>query len=343
MRFLSALLVIGLFAAPSAAAAQLVQRTIATVLASCDADPHRDLRGVLVSVSGRTVAERYFAGATPATLHDIRSAGKSITSALVGIAVDRKLIDSVDAPAFPLAGVERPAGEQSPRMRDLLTMRSGLAADDQDPASPGGEERMDASPSWTAFVARLPLSRRPGTAYVYNSATAFLAGAAVEGASGERLDRFAQRHLFAPLGITRFEWRTGPDGRTAGQGNLKLTLRDMAKVGELYLNGGTYRGRRVISRSWVEASLAPIVPIGASDRYADHYGYMWYSKAYQVNGKRLRVHFASGNGGNKIYIVPSLDVVVAITSTAYGQPRGQKRSEQILLRVLDAATKAQRS
>lgn len=115
-----------------------------------------------------------------------------------------------------------------------------------------------------------------------------------------------------------------------------MTTRDMTRIGELFLRGGRVAGRQVIDSALVRDALAPHVAISAVDPFADAYGYMWYSKSYEIGGKSITVHFASGNGGNKIYLVPAHDLVIAITSSAYGRGYGQRRSEQILLRILAA-------
>jgi CubicO group peptidase (beta-lactamase class C family) len=299
-------------------------------------DPAHDLRGVVVMRHGCVQVERYFNGDGPQTLRDIRSAAKSITATLVGIAIDRRLITGVDEPIGRLLPPGMPPAQQGIRLRDLLTMRSGLDCDDDDPASLGNENRLDDSPAWLPFAYAVPMKHAPGERYVYSSLNAFLAGAVVEHVSGMPLQRFAQQQLFTPLGITQFSWRRGPKGEGVGQGNLSLSTRDMARIGQLFLDGGKAGGRQVVPRAWVSAVTSPLVGIAAQDPYADSYGYMWYTKQYERGGRPLRVHFASGNGGNKIYFVPALDFVVAITSTAYGRGYGQRRSEQILLRLLDA-------
>jgi CubicO group peptidase (beta-lactamase class C family) len=158
----------------------------------------------------------------------------------------------------------------------------------------------------------------------------------VEHASGMSLHDFAQTYLFGPLGIADVAWRRGPQGEGVGQGNLRLRARDMVAIGRLFLDGGRAGEHRIVDADWVAQSLAPIVDIADVDPFADSYGYMWYTKRYDRHGGMIRVHFASSNGGNKIYLVPDLDLVVAITSSAYGRGYGQRRSEQILLRLLDA-------
>jgi CubicO group peptidase (beta-lactamase class C family) len=171
---------------------------------------------------------------------------------------------------------------------------------------------------------------------VYCSVDAFLVGAIIENATKTPLDNFARANLFGPLNIQSFRWRHVPVERTTGQGNLEITARDAAALGQLMLNDGLVDGRRIVSHDWVANSLASQVPISDSDPYSDFYGYMWYTKAEPVGDHKVTVHFASGNGGNKIYIIPSLHMVVAITSSAHGTRWGQWRSQDILLKILTA-------
>jgi CubicO group peptidase (beta-lactamase class C family) len=301
-------------------------------------DAQKDLKGVIVLIQGRVSAEAYFNGDDPETLHDIRSTGKSITSLLAGIAIDRRLIRSAKEPLAKLLPSPSAPDKAGVTLEDVLTMRSGLAADDQDELSPGNEDRMDRSSDWLDFALRLPMRAKPGETYVYASVNAFLVGAAIEKAAGVGLQEFAVRHLFGSLGISRFRWRRGPKGEGAGQGNLMMRLRDMAKIGELVLNGGVFAKKAIVSGRWLTSSLAPLVSIASVDPYADFYGYMWYTKTYSLGGRSVTVRFASGSGGNKIYIVPDYQMVLAITSSAYGRGYGQRRSEQILLRTLGSVS-----
>jgi len=307
-----------------------------TVLARFDADEHPDLRGVVVLRDGRIVAERYYNGETPDSLHDIRSAGKSITSLLVGIAIDRGKIRSVDDPVARYWPEAKGSAIGDVPLSDLLTMRSGLAAFDEDPASPGNEDKMDDAADPLAFVLSVPRADPPGTRYRYNSVTAYTAGVVVAKATGHWLGDFAGTALFAPLGIARWHWAADSAGYTKGQGNLSLTTRSLATIGEMVREGGRYRGHRIVSAAWLRKALAPKLGIADSDPYADGYGYFWYSKVQQIDGKPVAVSFASGNGGNKIYIVAARHLVVAVTSSAYGHGYGQRRSEAILKAVLGA-------
>ncbi|HUD41156.1 MAG TPA: serine hydrolase [Dokdonella sp.] len=319
-----------------AAAPQLAAQDIGTVLTRWDHDEHPGLRGVVVLWDGQPLAERYYNGATPEDLNDIRSAGKSITALLVGIAIDRGSIQSVDDPVARYWAAAADSAVGPVPLADVLTMRSGLDAFDDDPASPGNEDLMDASSDPRAFALAVPRGDPPGSRYRYNSVTAYVAGVVVAEATGMRMSDFAGLRLFTPLGITRWRWDADAAGVTKGQGNLWLATRGLAAIGEMVRNGGQSRGRRVVSAQWITDMLAPKVNIAADDPYADGYGYFWYRKEYRVADVRIPVSFASGNGGNKIYVVPTCRLVVAVTSSAYGHGYGQRRSEAILKAILDA-------
>ena len=297
-------------------------------------EPHHDLKGIVILRDGSLVSEHYFNGDDVATLHDIRSATKSITSLLMGLVIQQGLVHSVnDSIALYLPGLPRD-GKEKITIKDLLSMRSGLDANDGDPSTPGNEENLDKSSDWMRTIYAVPVSELPGTRYNYCSINAFLAGAIVENVSREPLDEFADHYLFGPLGVRTEHWRHVPVNRVTGQGNLTITTRDLAAVGELMRKEGAVAGKQMINKSWVNTSLAPQVSISTSDPYADFYGYMWYSRAEPVGSKHIEVHFASGNGGNKVYVVPSLRLVVAITSSAYSTDYGQRRSQDILLTIL---------
>lgn len=317
-------------------ASQAVGPVLDVVLARWDQDEYPGLRGVVVLVDGQRVAERYFNGERPDALHDMRSAGKSVTSLLVGAARDRGLIGDLSAPVQRYWPESRgtPVGDVT--LADVLTMRSGLAANDELPESPGNEDRLDAALDPVAFLLATPRAAAPGTAYQYNSLTAYLAGLIVEKATGRQGQDFAREALFTPLGIEQFNWASDIAGHIKGQGNLSLTVRDMGTIGQMVLDRGQRFGRQVLSPGWIDASISPRVEIGAVDPYADGYGYFWYARALPVGNNTVDVRFASGNGGNKIYVIPSRRMVVSVTSSAYGRVYGQRRSQAILTALLEA-------
>jgi CubicO group peptidase (beta-lactamase class C family) len=299
-------------------------------------DPHPDLKGIVVVRDGRLASEHYFNGDSVDTLHDIRSATKSITSLLMGIAIQKGLIHSVnDSIALYLPGLPKD-GKEKITIKDLLNMRSGLDANDDDPSTPGNEDNLDKSSDWVRTIYAVPMKDAPGAKYNYCSINAFLTGAITENASHMSLDEFAKLNLFTPLGIHNYSWRHVPVNRITGQGNLSLTTRDLAAVGALVLNEGLVNGLRIVNNAWITTSLASQVAISESDPYADFYGYMWYTKAEPIGDHKVDVYFASGNGGNKIYVVPSFHMVIAITSSAYSTHYGQHRSQDILWKILAA-------
>lgn len=329
--------------AAAAAAPMLVRPPAASmdaalerVLARWDGDARADLKAVVVLRDGKVAAERYYNGHDARSLHDIRSAGKSVTALLAGIAADRGRL-RFEQPAsrcLPAAGAGTLAGM---RVSDLLSMRSGLDADDENPQSPGSEDRLDEAADPVAFAMAVPRREPPGTRYAYNSLTAYLAGLCVEGAMAQPLDEFARERLFAPLGIADWRWQRDAGGHAKGQGNLWLRAGDFARIGQMALDGGRWQGREIVRAHTLAAILAPRVGIAAVDPYADDYGYFWYRRVQRIGGREFQVVFASGNGGNKLYLVPALRMVVAIQSAAYGRGYGQRRSQDILRALLSAA------
>ncbi|NKB88761.1 MAG: serine hydrolase [Acidobacteria bacterium] len=302
-------------------------------------DAHDDFRSLVVARNGRLVAEHYFNGHGPDALQDMRSAGKSVTSALVGIAIAEGVVAGLDAPVVPLFPSYAPVAHDGPSkqavtIRHLLTMTSGLDADADDPSSAGYEDRMWESDDWVRLVIDLPMVNAPGSEWTYSSASAFLAGAAVEEAAGQSLAAFAEKWLFGPLGIEHYRWAATPTGRTVGQGNLSMRARDMAKLGQLYLDGGRWRGQQIIPDAWVRSSVEALYEV-PWENY-DGYGYSWYTHTISVEGRAFRYFFASGNGGNKIYVFPDEQMVVITQSAAYNTNYGQRRSLDVLRRVLAA-------
>ena len=310
---------------------------LASLYTEISNDPHHDLKGIVILRDGRLVSERYFNGDTADTLHDIRSATKSITALLMGITIQQGQVRSVnDSIARYLPGL--PVDKEKITIKDLLNMRSGLDADDDDPKTPGNEDNLDKSSDWIQTIYKVPMKEAPGKTYNYASINAFLAGAIIENVSQMPLDRFADVNLIGPLGIGKESWRHVAKDRVTGQGNLSITTRDLAAIGEIVLNQGSVDGKQIVPAAWIAECTASQVASSAHDPFSDYYGYMWYTKAEQLGNGTVEVHFASGNGGNKAYVIPSLHMVVAITSSAYNTNYGQRRSQDILLKILEVAS-----
>jgi len=322
------------FCASCAPAEDCATTSLQCILAAFENDKHGDLHSVTLIQNGVTVAEQYYNGGDPQTLVDVRSAGKSVTSLLFGIALDQRAIESLDDPVAKYWPDAEGSAIGPVRLADVLTMRTGLDADSNNPDSPGYEDNMDESDDPLVFALAVPSAEEPGTKYRYNSLAAYVAGVVVGRATGDGLGSFARSTLFEPLQIERWDWQEDRSGQTKGQGNLFLTAPGFARIGEMVLNGGVYNGQQVVSRDWIEENLKPQVDVSDSESNASGYGYYWFHQVYPLNGRSIEVSFASGNGGNKIYVIPEFDLVVSIMSRAYGQGRGQRRSEDILKAIL---------
>jgi CubicO group peptidase (beta-lactamase class C family) len=328
------ILAVGLTCVACAPVVSCESDTLQCVLADFAKDKHNDLQSVVVIQQGETIAERYYNGSDNSTLVDVRSAGKSVTSLLFGIALDKGFIKRLDQTVEDYVPESKGSAVGQVRFDHLLTMRTGLDADSNDPDSIGMEDNMDASDDPFSFIFTVPTKKEAGKYYVYNSLAAYTAGLVIGKATGQGLEGFAHKHLFAPLGMNKLDWQEDGSGYTKGQGNLFITAPDFARIGLMVLNGGRYNGKQIVSKAWIEESLKSHVDVSEIEFNALGYGYYWFYQEYKVNGDSVGVHFASGNGGNKIYIIPKYDMVVSVMSTAYGQGRGHRRSEAILKAVL---------
>jgi CubicO group peptidase (beta-lactamase class C family) len=327
---------------PSCSAVESCElESLECLLVDYDNDKHDDLRSVVVIKNGSTVAERYYNGNDEKTLVDVRSAGKSVTSLLFGIALEKGFIKGLDQRVVDYLPESKGSPVGQVRFDHLLTMRTGLDADSNDPGSVGIEDNMDASDDPFAFIFTVPMKSEAGKQYVYNSLAAYTAGLVIGNATNQGLEGFARQHLFGPLGFKDFDWQEDRAGYTKGQGNLFITAPDFARIGLMVLNGGCYDGNQIVSQAWIEESLKTHVDVSKIEFNAIGYGYYWFYQEYEIGSESIAVHFASGNGGNKIYVIPQYDMVVSVMSTAYGQGRGHRRSEDILKAVLAFQTQSQ--
>lgn len=296
-----------------------------------------DFRGVVVIKDGKLVVEEYFNTFWRANIHDIRSAGKSVTAVLMGIAIQQRLIKSVEEPVYSFFSQEKYGYEVTEAHRDikikhLLTMSSGLDADTDNWESPGNAGQWIAREDWLPYLLNLPMAFNSGERWVYNDASAVLTGAIIEEVSGMNLAEFAENYLFGPLGIKEYYWYSNANGRTGGAGNLYISALDFAKIGLLLVNEGTWQGERLLS----EAYIAELSTEHIYDPNNGSYGYLWYIDEANINGKTYPFFYASGNGGNRLFVVPEQQLVVSVISSAYGYRYGHRRAGNIFGTVLRA-------
>ena len=309
-------------------------------------EQYPNVHSVLLWKDGRLFFERYFYGYNAATPHELRSATKSFDSALVGIAIGKKLIPSVDARVIDLLPPAAPpyknldSRKEKMTLSDLLSMRSGLACNDYDPSSPGNEQNIYTKPEWVRFAMDLPMAATPGTVSHYCSAGPHIAGRIVEHASGQSLLEFAEANLFKPLGFSGYRWPYQTVNTNLNTfGELFLRPRDMLKFGILFADGGVWQGKQIIPSDWVKRSTTPVTQIGSKT-----YAYFWWHQNFSVQGngetREVDTILATGNGGQKIFIVPAYHFVAVFTGGNYNSDRDTPPNEIMPSIVLPAILKS---
>jgi CubicO group peptidase (beta-lactamase class C family) len=290
------------------------------------------LRSLLVEWRGIVVGERYFRGATRAMPANIKSASKSIISALVGIAISRGDLRGTDQTLGDLLPTETRDLDTAKRaitIEDLLTMRTGLES-----TSFWNYGRWVTSRNWVRYVLAQPVIAPRGSAgpMIYSTGSTHLLSAILTRATGMSTRRYAERHLAAPLGIRLRGWTTDPQGIYFGGNDMRMTPREMLAFGRLYLAGGQAQAgapgmyRQVLPRTWIDSSW---VARTHSDWSGHEYGYGWWIRsAWSPNGRHA-VYYAWGYGGQFIFVVPSLDLVVVATSDSETRSREQGHLEAV--------------
>ncbi len=290
---------------------------------------HYAIDSVLVVRNGYLVLDAYVYPFHNKLKHNLYSAAKSVTSALVGIALDQGHIKSIEQPVldfFPkraFANVDE--NKKALTLEHLLMMATGLPCGDTDTSGQGPMSDLYSSEDWVQFLLDLPVKEPPGTRFEYCSAASFLLSAIVQERTGMTAAEFAQKQLFGPLGIEDAEWPANAQGITIGWGRLQLHPHDMAKIGYLYLNKGYWDGRQIVSQEWVEASTHQHIARSAEVGY----GYQWW-----VIGDDF--YMASGRAGQYIFVVPEQDLVVVFTSQL-GDQDAHVPIEMLLDYILPAA------
>lgn len=302
----------------------------------------KNITSILIARNGKLVYEKYYNGATESSLHNTRSATKTITAILTGLAIDHKFIPSEKTTVFPYFKDKRQNLNPDPRkqqitIEDLLTMSSLLECDDDNQFSSGNEERMYLIEDYFQFALDLPIrgfpawSSKPqdspyGRSFSYCTAGTVLLGGVIERSSKMKLDAFAKKYLFDPMGIQQTEWQITPMGMPMTGGGLSLRSRDLLKIAQLYADRGMWNNQRIISESWIEKSTNP----KANARENTDYGYLCWIQKFGAPEKSYSAYYMAGNGGSKIAVFPELHLTVVITSTWYGTGKAHAQSEKIL-------------
>ncbi len=297
--------------------AGLDEKALQTMIGKVVDGTYADVHSILLYKDDKLVLEEYFYEYNRNSLHELRSATKSFISALVGIAIDKGMIKSVDEPVVPyfteFFTIDSTGLKQKITIRHLLTNQAGWDCDISNEASAGNENLMGMSPDWAQFTLNLPMLDTPGTRGRYCSGNAIVLGRIVEKVSGMKLSDFAKEHLFKPLAINASKWNFKPDASSANTFcQLYLRPRDILKFGILYLKQGNWKDKQVIPAAWVDGSFASHSQVNGTD-----YGYLWWKQWLNDGGTRVDGITAKGNGGQRIYLFPQYNMVAVITGGSF--------------------------
>lgn len=257
------------------------------------------------------------------TRQNTHSATKSIVSALVGIAINEGFIQSEDDLIFDYLDsyydTWKNEGRENITIKDCLMMASGLEWNEWEVSVSNSEHdiiRFNQNTFPIRYLLSKPLVTEPGTSFYYNGSTVDLLGVIVANATGQSIPDFSRDYLFAPLGITNYTWQTlRPSGITCCHGDIYITPRDLAKFGYLYLNEGNWNGEEIIPAEWVEESTRNKIIPGVN--WPDGYGYLWWRKNFNVNGRIYESFKAMGWGGQEIIVLNELNMVIVFTGSNY--------------------------
>jgi len=323
----------------------LIQRIVDTVQTS-GRSPH--IHSLLIARNGKVVLEEYFSGFDRNKPHDTRSATKTFTSVMLGAAMLKGFPLNPETSITRVLASRAPFANPDPRkdritLAHLMTHGSGLDCDDNEEKSPGGEDNMQsqtAQPDWWKYMLDLKVIHDPGTHFAYCSGTMNLVGGAIAAGTKTWLPEFFDRVIAQPLEFGNYYYNLMPTGEAYTGGGVFMRPRDLLKIGQLYLNGGTWNGKRIVSKEWISESTRPHTPapnaptdtLGGTDGYAWHLGYT------KSGANRYRYYQANGNGGQLLIVFPELEMVVVFTAGNYGnfQVWGKFQSDLVANAVIPA-------
>lgn len=293
----------------------------------------KNITSVVVIKDGKLLIEEYFNGANRNTLHDTRSVGKSFASTITGIAIEEGYLKNINQTLGEFYDLTQ-FSNYSPKKDDvtiksLLTMSSGFDGSDSNYNSPGHEDKMQRTNNWVKFALDLSMdnTRTVGEEWDYFTAGTLLLGDIIDKSVPGGLEKYADKKLFRPLGISNYEWFYTPQNAPYTGGGLEMNALDFAKYGQLYKNEGIWNGKQILSSDWVEKSFTNYF---AETPDQTPYGFLFWNQEFSVNNKSYEAFLSNGNGGNKIVMFNDQPLVIIVTATAYGQPYGHSQVEKMI-------------
>jgi CubicO group peptidase (beta-lactamase class C family) len=274
---------------------------------------------LLIARHGKLVLEEYFHGEHADKPHGTRSASKTHVTALIGAAIHAGVRISPETRVYATlrpTATTLPPRKEALTVEHLLTMSGGFDCNDSG-ERPADEDRIqqDTVADWTRVVLDVDMVRDPGSTAVYCSMQPYLAGQVLARTSGRDLADLFHELVAEPLGFRQYYLGLTPLGEVYFGGGHAFVARDFLKLPQLYLNGGTWRGRRILSKEWVDRSMTPRYQIGSRK-----YGYLWWIKDYQYRGRTIQAYMQLGNGSQNAILVPELDLAIASFGANYNSP-----------------------
>ncbi|MEE9131952.1 MAG: serine hydrolase [Gemmatimonadota bacterium] len=302
------------------------------------------LHAIVLVKDGKMVLDEYFAGYDSSRVHYTASISKSVASIALGIAMDQGYLDGIDEGILDRSLVELFPEYESvltadPRkqrilLRHVLSMSAGFEWDESsypydDPRNDFVQTRTGDDP--IGYVFEKPMVAEPGTEFNYSGGLSTVVSSIVESSTGMPMDEFAEKNLFGPLGITDYEWEHIENGLADAAGGVHMRPRDLAKLGYLFLNRGMWNRERIVSEAWVrESGKEHIVNEGNSPNY----GLQWWCGDYHYAGQSSYTFFASGHGGQKVFVFPEFDMVVVLLQQVFDNPMGELNNMAIMTRYV---------
>jgi CubicO group peptidase (beta-lactamase class C family) len=287
------------------------------------------IQSLIIIRNGKLIYEKYYRGNNRESLNQLNSATKSFTSALIGIAIEKGYVNSIDDkvldyfPEHPYESLANPSEyKKDMTIENFLSMSAGFYSTENDYA--GSDPRNTTtqiinSPAPYKATLDMPVEAPPGIRFLYNSTLTFTLGGIINKKAPNGMEEFAVNNLFEPLGITEYHWVRSVNGDLASDNGLYLKPRDMAKLGQLYLDGGVWRGKQVITYNWAEQSMQEQV---GTHFWNIRYGYQWWLKSFRRDNSNTNYFpMAVGGSGQYICLLREFNMVINVTSTP-GNPSG---------------------
>ena len=284
----------------------------------------KNVESVIVYSKGSITFEKYYNGFNKDSLHQIQSQTKSVVSLLMGIAIGKGFIKSENVPVseyFPEYFTKEDNLKSAITIRDLLTMSAGFEWEEMltlnDPKN--DNINMFRSNKWLSYAITRPMAKKPFTEFKYNSGLPMIVAGIIENATKMKLDEFAKKFLFEPLQIKEFQWLKDSTGFCHAGGGLFLKPIDMMKIGIMVINNGKWEKRQIVSENWIRKSTSSYLPTSFD---ISTYGYFWWIRERNTTGgKTTRVVTAEGAGGQKMYLLPEYQLIIAFTERNYTTPQ----------------------